>query len=71
MSTTEELLGRKSSGSGLESLEYYRGDPLRSPRDIFYPQKLVLTLLTSGGHSIGIVCSWAKAKEFVCFASRR
>jgi hypothetical protein len=27
VSTTEELLERKSSGSGLESLEYGRGDP--------------------------------------------
>jgi hypothetical protein len=29
LSTTEELLGRQSSGSGLESLEYGRRDPLR------------------------------------------
>jgi hypothetical protein len=27
--TIEELLGRNSSGSGLESREYDRGDPLR------------------------------------------
>jgi hypothetical protein len=27
MSTTEELLGRKSSGSGLDSREYGRRDP--------------------------------------------
>jgi hypothetical protein len=27
VSTTEALLGRNSSGSGLESLEYGRGDP--------------------------------------------
>jgi hypothetical protein len=27
--TVEELLGRKSSGSGLENREYGRGDPLR------------------------------------------
>jgi hypothetical protein len=33
MSTTEELLGRKSSGSGIEILEYSRGDPSRWPRD--------------------------------------
>jgi hypothetical protein len=31
--TTEELLGRKSSGSGLESLEYGRRDPPRLLRD--------------------------------------
>jgi hypothetical protein len=30
--TLEELLGRKSSGSGLENREYGRGDPLRSIR---------------------------------------
>jgi hypothetical protein len=29
VSTTEELLGRNSSGSGLENREYSRGDPLR------------------------------------------
>jgi hypothetical protein len=29
VSTTEELLGRKGSGSGLESREYGRGDPSR------------------------------------------
>jgi hypothetical protein len=29
MSTTEELLGRISSGSGLETLEYGRKDPSR------------------------------------------
>jgi hypothetical protein len=29
VSTTEELLGRNSSGSGLETREYSRGDSLR------------------------------------------
>jgi hypothetical protein len=29
VSTTEELLGRKSSGSGLENREYGRRDPSR------------------------------------------
>jgi hypothetical protein len=29
LSTIEELLGRKSSGSGLERREYGRGDPSR------------------------------------------
>jgi hypothetical protein len=32
VSTTEELLGRNSSGSGLEKGEYGRRDPLRWPR---------------------------------------
>jgi hypothetical protein len=29
VSTIDELHGRESSGSGLENLEYRRGDPLR------------------------------------------
>jgi hypothetical protein len=33
VSTTEELLGRNSSGSGLESREYGRREPSRWPRD--------------------------------------
>jgi hypothetical protein len=67
VSTTEELLGRKSSGSGLEKREYGSRDPLRSPRNILYPQKLALTSLKSGGRSVGIVRSRSKATEFVCF----
>jgi hypothetical protein len=43
VSTSEELLERKSSCSGPENLEYGRGDPLRWLRDNLYPQKLVLT----------------------------
>jgi hypothetical protein len=34
-----EVLGRNSSGSGLESREYGRGDPSRWPRGTLYPQK--------------------------------
>jgi hypothetical protein len=30
-----------------------------------YPQKLALSSLTSGGHSVGVVCSWTKAMELV------
>jgi hypothetical protein len=33
VSTTEELLGRNSSGSGIENLNYGRGDPRRRLRD--------------------------------------
>jgi hypothetical protein len=43
VSTTEELLGRNSSGSGLESREHGRRDPSRLPRGTLYPQKLALT----------------------------
>jgi hypothetical protein len=64
LSTTEVLLGRKSSGSGLGRREYGRGDSLRRPRDILYPQRLAITSPTSGGRSAGILCSRTKAKEF-------
>jgi hypothetical protein len=40
--TIEELLGRNSSGCGLESREWGRGDPSRKPRDTLYPQQLAL-----------------------------
>jgi hypothetical protein len=54
MSTTEELLERKSSGSGLES----RTDP--------YPlsAKFGTNFAASGGRSVGVVRSWTQAKEF-------
>jgi hypothetical protein len=64
VNTTEELLDRKSSGSGLEIREYGRRDPSRWPRDTLYAQKLALTSLTSGGRSIGIVRSRTQATEF-------
>jgi hypothetical protein len=40
VSTTEELLERKISGSGLEIREYGRGDLSHWPRGTLYPQKL-------------------------------
>jgi hypothetical protein len=64
VSTTEEPLGRKSSGSGIEIREYGHGDPLRWLHDTPYPQKLALTSPTCGGHLVGIVCSQTKTMEF-------
>jgi hypothetical protein len=61
--TIEELLGRNSSGSSLESREYGHGDPLHWPCGTLCPQKLALTSLTSGGRSVGIVRSWTQATE--------
>jgi hypothetical protein len=55
VSTIEELLGRKISGSGIESREYGRRDPSRSARGTLYPQMLTLTSPTSGGRSADIV----------------
>jgi hypothetical protein len=37
VSTTEELLERKSSGFCLENREYGRRDPSRLPRGTLYP----------------------------------
>jgi hypothetical protein len=49
VSTTEELLERKSRDCGLENREYGRRDPPHSPHDALYPQKIG----TSGGRSVG------------------
>jgi hypothetical protein len=65
VSTTEYLLGRNSSGSGLENWEYGRKDPSLWPRDTLDPRKLVLTSPTSGGRSFGIVCWRTKATELL------
>jgi hypothetical protein len=67
VSTIEELLGRNSSGSGLEIWYYGREDPLRWPRDTLNKQKLALTWPKSGGRSVGIVRSRTKTTEFYIF----
>jgi hypothetical protein len=74
VSTIEELLERKSSGSGLQNREYGHRNLSRSPRDTLYPEKLAITSPTSGVRWVGIVCSWTQATEFfstfrncVCF----
>jgi hypothetical protein len=67
VSTIEELLGRNSSDSDLESREYGRRDPLRGPHDTLYPQKLALTSPTRGGRPVGIVRTRTKATEFSLF----
>jgi hypothetical protein len=67
VNTTEELLGRKSSGSGLESREYGRRDPSCWARGNLYLQKLALTSPTSGGRSVAIIRSRTQATEFSFF----
>jgi hypothetical protein len=64
VSTIEELLGRNSSDSGLETQDYCRRDPSRWPHGTLYPQKLAVTLPTSSGRSVSIVPSWTQATEF-------
>jgi hypothetical protein len=63
-STTEELLGRKNSNSGLEDprLQLCESAALT---DTLYLPKLALTSPTSGSRSVGIVRSWTKAMEFI------
>jgi hypothetical protein len=65
--TIEELLGRNSSGSGLENREYGRGDQLRWPGDTIYQLMLALTSSTSSCRSVGIVRLRTKATECVLF----
>jgi hypothetical protein len=62
-STTEELIGRKSRGSGIESRENGRRDLSHWPCGTLYPRKS----WPSGGQSVGIVCSQTQALEFFCF----
>jgi hypothetical protein len=69
VSTIEELLGTKSSGSDLERLEYVCRDPLRWPRGTLYPQKLAPISPTSSSRSIGIVRSRTQPKELQFFFS--
>jgi hypothetical protein len=64
--TTEEVLERKSSGFGRDNRHYGRRDLLCSPRDILYPQKLVLTSPTSSDRSVGIIRSRTQATKLLC-----
>jgi hypothetical protein len=64
VSTIEELLGRKGSGSGIEIREYGRRDQSHWPRGILYPQKLALTSPKIGGRSVGRVRSRTQAIVF-------
>jgi hypothetical protein len=65
VSTIEEILGRNSSDSGLESREYGSRGSAALTTTPLYAQKLPLTSLTSGGHSVGIVRSGTQAMDFL------
>jgi hypothetical protein len=65
VSTSEAVVGRKSSGSGLENRDCCRRDPSRWPRGTFYPQKLAVTSLTGGGRPVGMVRSQTQATVFI------
>jgi hypothetical protein len=70
-SATEELLGRKSSGSGLEIQDYGRkGSSALTKRHPCVRKKLALTSPTSGGRSVSIVRSRTKVTEFFLFKNQ-
>jgi hypothetical protein len=64
VNTIEELLERKSSGSGKDNRYYGRRDTLRCPRDSLYLEKLALTSPTSCGRSVCVVRWRTKTTEF-------
>jgi hypothetical protein len=61
VSTTEELFGRKSSGSGLEKRDCGLKDPPCWPRDTLHSQKLALTSPKWGDCWVGILRQRSKA----------
>jgi hypothetical protein len=65
VSTNEELLDRKSNGSGLENRNYGRRGPPLWPRYTLYPQKLTSTSSASGALSIGVVLSRTKSRSYI------
>jgi hypothetical protein len=71
VSTIMELLGRKSSGFGLESRGYGQSDPSRWPGYTLYPQKLTPTSPTICSSSAGTVRSRTQATEFINLASEK
>jgi hypothetical protein len=65
MSTTEELLGRKSSGSGPENRDYGRRGSVELTTRQPPSAKFSTNQPTSGGRSVGMVRSRTQATEFV------
>jgi hypothetical protein len=63
VSTIEKLLGRESSGSGLETENTAVGISRDDHATPLYPQKLQLTSSTGGCRSVGIVRSRTKEME--------
>jgi hypothetical protein len=64
MSTIEELLERKSSGSGLENRDYgHRGSAALTMRHPSIQKTLALTSPTNGGRLVSIVRSRNQATE--------
>jgi hypothetical protein len=65
VSTTEELLERKSRDSGLGNRDYgRRGSVAPTTRHLSIRKNVALTSPTSDGRSVGIVRSRTQATEF-------
>jgi hypothetical protein len=64
VSTIEELLGRESSGSGLEIRDYGRRGSAALTTGHHLSTEVSTNFLTSGGRSVGIVRSRTQATEF-------
>jgi hypothetical protein len=64
VNTIEELLGRKNSGSGLETREYGRRNPSRWSRGNLSPQKLALNFADK--RSLGRYSSFVDSGHRVC-----
>jgi hypothetical protein len=67
VSTTEEILDRKSSSSCLENREYGRSFPVTLTTWHPLSAKVAIISLTSGGRSVGIVRSRTQTTEFSFF----
>jgi hypothetical protein len=65
VSTIEELLGRNSSGFGLEIRDTAVGIRLADYATPLYPLKLALTSPTSSSRSVGVVRSRTHPTELV------
>jgi hypothetical protein len=63
VSTIEELLGRKSSGCGVENRDYGHGEQPRCTHNTSLPAKTG-TNFADKGRSIGVVHSRTKATEY-------
>jgi hypothetical protein len=65
VSTTEELLGRESSCSGLENQGYgHRGSVVMTMQHFSIRKRLALSSPARGGCSVGMVRSRTQATEF-------
>jgi hypothetical protein len=71
VSTTEELLGRNSSGSSLQNRDYGCRDPPVCPRDTSLSTKVGTNSVTNGGRSVGIVSSLRPMSFFFFWEHQR